>query len=499
MRLKVLANSPDQAFSLRSRLRKEWEELLVPVLEHECDEVNSDGQVIHLRKIDVTVKVPVNEQLLEQLPLLVRQQFKEQLRAGIERQESTQANTTSGQISAIEESRFTTLTHYLQTGLIPWHTSHQSISHLLTDLQTTAEENLTQLADNLLRLHPNPLTLFRLLQLLSLHTSMDFIHALSAQVPWGVAMVEIMNGFLSASTDINAHLLRLCAAEFLYANIARDKTLGPPDLKDIVEKIAGPGETSHISSIMSVLPAQALAVFQQQTRSPENPSISDLSIPNPPIGTSYSSRFPDDDVRSAALPADVMRASTTAQHPEPETSRSRSLADDLFPFMIHYAGLVLLHPFLVKLFEATGVKMPQEKQIAPKDLPRAAALLHFLATGIDEVYEFELIFIKILLGLSPAQSLPVSRGLLSNEVKEEAHTVLQATVTHWSVLKNTSIEGLRSSFLSRQGLLRDEEHGWHLQVEPHSYDLLLHHLPWSISIVRLPWMHKPLHTEWGTP
>jgi hypothetical protein len=82
--------------------------------------------------------------------------------------------------------------------------------------------------------------------------------------------------------------------------------------------------------------------------------------------------------------------------------------------------------------------------------------------------------------------------------REEAETVLQSTINYWSVLKNTSIDGLRSSFVQRSGLLRRTENGWELQVEHQSFDMLLEHLPWSISIIKLSWMKQPLYTEWQT-
>jgi hypothetical protein len=35
-----------------------------------------------------------------------------------------------------------------------------------------------------------------------------------------------------------------------------------------------------------------------------------------------------------------------------------------------------------------------------------------------------------------------------------------------------------------------------LQVEGKALDILLDYLPWTLSIVKLPWMKKLLHIEW---
>jgi hypothetical protein len=67
------------------------------------------------------------------------------------------------------------------------------------------------------------------------------------------------------------------------------------------------------------------------------------------------------------------------------------------------------------------------------------------------------------------------------------------------VLGETSIDGLRHTFLQRRGVLRDAGHAWNLQVEPAAFDVLLASLPWTFGIVRLPWMTRPIFIEWPTP
>jgi len=165
---------------------------------------------------------------------------------------------------------------------------------------------------------------------------------------------------------------------------------------------------------------------------------------------------------------------------------------------VQHAGLLLLHPFLTQFFEHTGILADQGKDISFFNLPRAAALLHFLATGNFEVYEFELGFIKLLLGMDPEQSLPVSEGLISQQDDVESEALLQSVINHWSVLKNTSIDGLRASFLQRSALLNETDEGWMVQMETAPFDMLINQLPWSFTIIKLPWMKKPIYTEWQT-
>ncbi len=167
-----------------------------------------------------------------------------------------------------------------------------------------------------------------------------------------------------------------------------------------------------------------------------------------------------------------------------------------FPMLVQQAGLLLLHPYIVRYFESCGVLDAGSRELHEDDLPRAAALLHFLATGREELYEYELGLIKTLLGLHPETPLPVCTGLLTSGEKEEAEALLQSTIDHWSVPKSTSIAVFRSSFIERQGVLREEENGWRVNVERKGFDVLLDQIPWSFSIVKLPWMQKAIFTEW---
>ncbi len=126
---------------------------------------------------------------------------------------------------------------------------------------------------------------------------------------------------------------------------------------------------------------------------------------------------------------------------------------------------------------------------------RAVFLLHWLATGHMEAAEFGLILPKLLCGLRLESGMPRHFELSPDEQAESEH-VLLSVLGHWPPLKNTSIEGLRLTFLQRQGKLVEKEGGWLLTVERKAFDVLLDKLPWGFSAVRLPWMESVLHVNW---
>jgi hypothetical protein len=156
------------------------------------------------------------------------------------------------------------------------------------------------------------------------------------------------------------------------------------------------------------------------------------------------------------------------------------------------AGLVLLHPFLPQLFTALDIARGNEL-IQPG---RALCLLHFLATGQHLAPEYELVLPKVLCNIPLASSVESNVKLTDSETAE-AVNLLEAVIRFWGILRNTSPDGLRGTFLLRPGKVSLREDGdWLLQVEPSSVDILLDQLPWGISMIQLPWMKVMLWVEW---
>ncbi len=181
------------------------------------------------------------------------------------------------------------------------------------------------------------------------------------------------------------------------------------------------------------------------------------------------------------------------KHPFSEkTTENAGLKADSACF-IRNAGVVILHPFLPAIFE----KMGFAKQGKMKKPERAVHLLQYLATGRMGDMEHELVLNKVLCGVPLDQPLERQINLTKKE-KTEADGLLRAVVGHWSALGNTSIDGLRGTFLCREGKLSQKPNGnWLLQVEQQTVDLLLSKMPWIFSTIKMPWMQEMLTVEWS--
>jgi hypothetical protein len=180
-----------------------------------------------------------------------------------------------------------------------------------------------------------------------------------------------------------------------------------------------------------------------------------------------------------------------------EGERGEAPADNIY---IHNAGLILLHPLLPHYFEQLGLTQQQRWVDGPAQR-RAVHLLQYLvdgkveADGRLEQPEHLLTLNKLLCDIRIQE--PIGREIIiREEEKQLAAALLEVLRQRWPKMQNTSSEGIRVSFLQREGALTAIGDGWRLRVEQKGIDVLLSYLPWGWGIVRLPWMNTTIYTEW---
>ncbi|WP_143306505.1 contractile injection system tape measure protein [Chitinophaga vietnamensis] len=188
--------------------------------------------------------------------------------------------------------------------------------------------------------------------------------------------------------------------------------------------------------------------------------------------------------------------------PLPATTGADDLLNNLFrqdeevieKIAVRHAGVVLLTPFLKQLFST--LSLLEGKDWKDKESQyKAIHLLRFLATGETMAPEYNLALEKICCGLSLDEPIPLETALDDN-MKAEGEALLSSVIEHWQLLKNTSVNGLRTSFLCRDGLLSRKDGGWLLQVEQKTLDVLLSGIPWGYSTITLSWNPYLIYVEW---
>ncbi len=491
-RWELRAATPADAFEVRRQLREAWEPELLPVFERAFDAA-AGGATVHIPRIELRLAVASHAELAELLPGLIEAALAEQLR------DLARPVVPGTDDSAAAAGPFATLVHYLRTGALPWWGAGASLAEAAGVLRGWARRERTRV---LALAAEDESFCFRLLQLLD---DADDVLPPSAPAEWRDAVARLL---APAGAQPPSRYTRLRVAAALVSRALSGSAPGAlPDPAPLAGVAADAGERAAVRALLASVPAAPPAWSPMRAgeavRASRAPHPPDPAAPRTPAErpaapdapADAQARTADDPVRGHA-PAPSAAPAVRADAAQEPTTAPRRPDTEPESLPVAHAGLILLHPFIAPLFTHTGVA--RDGAIAPEMLPRAAALLHYLAAGEREPFELELGTIKVLLGLTPDAPLPVAAGLLRPGDAEEAEALLESVVSHWKALRGTSVEGLRGSFIARAGLLQRADEGWRLRVEPSGFDVLLHHLPWSFAVARLPWMPKPVHTEWTT-
>lgn len=468
-------SAPDalMAFALRSLLRRKQESTLLPALAEAFDAVDVGDREVHIPRLEVRLDFSSADGMDRVLPERLREAVGQALREALAGGGVGSAAEAPSEIGPDER-----LVAYLASGRLAWFDAGREQGATLALLSAEAAR-WTQAPDagwaRLLAVpaadgHGLAEVFFRFLQLLdepqrALWAQFAQRQATGQAAPTAEALATLTRRYASRPAD---HRLRLLALALLWLAVG-----------EAVPAAAGQWPAAVAAARTVLGPAgEAEALEWARVES---------------VGQSMTQG-----ARGAADLADSPANATVAPEKGPKSKSDNQAAPGL---PVAACGLVLLHPYLPRLFAGLGWiadEHPVGQPLPPAVLPPAAALLHWLATGRDEPYEFELSLIKVLLGLRPDDPLPVGGGRVDDAMREEGEALLAAAIAHWPALGQTSIAGLRISFLQRAGLLYPAPDGWLLRPQSETYDLLLDRLPWGISLIRLGWMRGCLHTEWTT-
>ena len=175
-----------------------------------------------------------------------------------------------------------------------------------------------------------------------------------------------------------------------------------------------------------------------------------------------------------------------------DTKQNRFTATD--EIYIENAGLAVLCPFLERFFNT--MSWIQDKQFkSDQAQQRALIALHYLASAGATAQEYMLPLNKVLCGM-PIDALYNLETSLQQDEIDTCEEFLQAVIDNAPILKNTTVDGFRASFLMRQGILSQRDGAWLLRVERQTHDIILDRFPWGFEWVRLPWMPLPMRVEW---
>lgn len=160
---------------------------------------------------------------------------------------------------------------------------------------------------------------------------------------------------------------------------------------------------------------------------------------------------------------------------------------------IGQSGLVLLAPFLSLFLKNSGHINPKKELIKQREIP---ILLHYIATGETTTPEWKLTLPKILSGLKPGQHCD-TKIKPNKKLDSHINVLLSSVIGYWEALKNTTPDGLRETFLIREGELKFKNGFYYLYIKEQTVDILLSYVSWNYTMIKLDWMQNILFVEWN--
>jgi len=366
-----------------------------------------------------------------------------------------------------------------------------------------------------------------------------FFYLENGFMPWNsnVSTIAELETFLTVEDHLVARLMKLIGQKSLVAERLAYQ-FSQAFTQRLIQKMS-PGKQDKVQEVMELLQESDPVSVSPQARQPlskkttgiamlqalatghefttekyfsillklaHNDNIQETRIKNIISTLSSRNHHPKTSPNKATTTQEEFHPDVSTHEKETETAQKQSdeallvqnaapVKTDAEAIYIENAGLVLLHPFLMSLFENLGLTK-DEKWQDDFGQQKAVLILQYLAKGISPAEEHELVLNKIMCGLQPQEVINTDSELEA-ETMTECENLLAAVIEHWSILRNTSIESLRETFLMRTGKLSQVDRGWLLQVEQKSFDMLLGHLPWGIGIIKMPVMSEMIFVEWA--
>jgi hypothetical protein len=205
--------------------------------------------------------------------------------------------------------------------------------------------------------------------------------------------------------------------------------------------------------------------------------------------------------RAPPLEASRRTSSEAVRQTSRKPSRDRPAAPPVEPDTTLYignAGLVLFNPFLPLFFERLGLLSPADGRPRIAGLEVASRAVHLLQYLVDQRCdraEPALVLNKLLCGLAPAD--PILPAIAPSEPElAVCAAVTRALIDNWTAIRNAAPDGVRETFLQRDGRLSRAADRWELQVQRKTVDALTDLIPWNRSVVYHRWMEGAVYVTW---
>jgi hypothetical protein len=479
-----------KADDIQERVSTICYEQIIPALSEICDILTENQEQLLLNRLELDVGVIQENELEKELVDKLISKFEEQIRELIltsiidDRAASSSGNKEQNK-NMTSRTRVELLMYFFRRGTVPWWSPY-----LKTDLREWIKEQFSEDAQSLISALKQELG----------------SHAVRGRVIQYFSDAQFRRFFeIQKLTDVfefYGSVKQMIQSEYKQGLVKWNK-MRTVFLDLLLSRL---GKAGSVASKSPFSGSQSLSAVQKQRMVagvvyllveehgvPRNIFDELISVKKP--GTQIFSAGEWErvyDEVEARMKSEVAKEEQESDQ-ESEIKFGTSVPEDQF-IEIENAGLVLLWPYLDTLFEHLGF-VEDGAFVSNSATHRAVHLLHFISTGHEEGEEHEWPLNKLLCSLEPEAFVPGDIELSDHET-EEAEAIIKTAIEHWKALKNTSVSGFRETFLLRHGIIVSDPHGWKVEIERITYDILLDKLPWPISIIKLPWNEEIIHVQW---
>jgi hypothetical protein len=504
LRFEARCSEEEQAFALRQSFARTLQPEIAAIVDAVCSEYVSDDEWLQIETLEIDLGGFSPQSFARDFSAVFRERFATELGKKLG------AVTFEQRRASRRHSRLELFRHFMTRGTLPWWASETetNIDELVQELLAATPRRLRALLYECRENRPvwirTALQLHGETQCAVISLVDELQNAEFQLLQWvkafstGDLRSGIANEILAAARSVL--LFRAPEVIGVRENAAAVFQIFAAVVKEIAP--AGSAALSEFMPSASNAPGPRIGETSGEAPHPAGMNAAadggETKIPMPTAVSESVTPYYAEELIPEKLPASLltdflsMHAVDARQN---GTEFSSGLeADGERRYVVRHSGIILAAPFFRNFFDACGLldgTAWKNKQAQYQ----AMHLLKYLCTGSKKTPEYSLTLEKLCCGIAIEEPVPTAADLREQQL-QEARDLLAALIGHWKALKNTSIGGLRETFLKRDGLLSTKHGGWLLQIERKTLDVLLDGIPWGYSTVALPWNDYLIHVEW---
>lgn len=461
----------DQAFNFRKNFAVTFQEQITDVADNICSKYVSEDEWLKIDKLEIDLGYFTPDSFDTNFAAVFKNKFEKQLT------EKLSGISSAEKKSSLQLSKAELFLYFLQKGILPWWAGESEI-------------NINEIALDLLTHQPEKIKSFFYHHQYKKNIWLRTAFQLNKEPK---TLIVLLNDELKITKDLFFTWVQQLNI-LLKNEAAPDLDFTDEIIEDIVLKNASEifQNIKNETILLEIFENNIAAVFTDK-KSSINKIVADNKTN---FLQAYYEEFNNQIKENASAKIDVLQQTKQADYLFNDeiiyTDPDEEIATE--KYIVKHAGIILLAPF-IKLF-FTNLHLLDGAEWKNKDAQyKAVHLLKFLSTGAQKTPEYNLTLEKIMCGLYIEEPIPLDILLEEHEINE-AISLLESVIEHWKALRNTSVNGLRESFLKRDGLLTQKENGWLLQVERKTLDVLIDSIPWGYSTIAFSWNSNLIFVEW---